>query len=82
MKDERDISPYDLSVSLDLHPYIQRLLLRTDPTLNPHDLRKFNYDQRRSALLLFFKEIGSNRELNSWSLLLSDDLLRHIVLFL
>lgn len=40
VKDAGDRSPYDISVSLDLHPYIQRLLLRTDPTLNPHDLRK------------------------------------------
>jgi ankyrin repeat protein len=40
VKDGRDISPYDLAVLLDLHPYIQRLLLRTDPTLNPHELCK------------------------------------------
>jgi hypothetical protein len=48
-------TPYQLAVAQRLPDYYLRLLLRAAPTLNPAELHRLNYAERRMAMFLAFK---------------------------
>ena len=77
-------TPYQLAVDENLPPYYLRLLLRAAPDLNPAELHRLNYAERRMAMFLAFKGVSRNIE----PLLLTrlrfakKDLLKHVMSFL
>ena len=50
----RNKTPYQLAVDENLPPYYLRLLLRAAPNLNPAELHRLNYAERRMAMFLAF----------------------------
>ena len=50
-------TPYQLAVDEELPDYYLRLLLRAAPTLNPPELHRLNYADRRMAMFLAFKSV-------------------------
>jgi hypothetical protein len=48
-------TPYQLAVDKNLPDYYLRLLLRAAPTLNPAELHRLNYAERRMGMFLAFK---------------------------
>jgi ankyrin repeat protein len=48
-------TPYQLAVDQELPDYYLRLLLRAAPTLNPAELHRLNYAERRMAMFPAFK---------------------------
>ena len=52
---EYKMTPYQLAVDRKLPNYYLRLLLRAAPTLNPPELHRLNYEERRMAMFLAFK---------------------------
>ena len=77
-------TPYQLAVDINLPPYYLRLLLRAAPNLNPTELHRLNYAERRMAMFLAFKAVTSRLK----PLLLkrlcfeNKDLVKHVVSFL
>ena len=77
-------TPYQLAVERNLPPYYLRLLLRAAPDLNPAELHRLNYAERRMAMFLAFKAVSSQPE----PLLLVNlrfekmDLVKHVISFL
>jgi hypothetical protein len=51
-------TPYQLAVDKNLPKSFRRLLLRAAPALNPGELRRLNYEDRRMAMFLAFKSIS------------------------
>ena len=51
-------TPYQMAVDYKLPDYYLRLLLRAAPTLNPAELHRLNYEERRGAMFLAFKAIS------------------------
>lgn len=76
--------PSDFAVSLNLSPYVQRLLLPANPTIDPIELHRLNYEQRRMVMFLAFTAVMENNELNMWKRLRgkNTDLFRYCVSFL
>ena len=78
------LTPYQLAVDGNLPPYYLRLLLRAAPDLNPAELHRLNYEERRMAMFLAFKAQTKNIE----PLLLArlrfakKDLVEHVMSFL
>jgi hypothetical protein len=77
-------TPYSLTVERGMHDYYLRLLLRAAPTLNPAELHRLNYAERRMALFLAFKAITQNVQPSILVQLRAEnkDLVRRIVSFL
>ena len=77
-------APYQLAVDKNLPPYYLRMLLRAAPNLNPAELHRLNYAERRMAMFLAFKAQTKNIE----PLLLTrlrfakKDLVMHVMSFL
>ena len=77
-------TPYQLAVDKNLPPYYLRLLLRAAPDLNPAELHRLNYAERRMAMFLAFEAQTKNSE----PLLLArlrfakKDLVVHVISFL
>jgi hypothetical protein len=61
-----------------------RLLLRADPTINPDELHRLKYIEKRLALFLVFSAVSSSSKYVIWRRLRVEDeyLLRHILTFL
>ena len=78
------MTPYTLAVDENLPSYYLRLLLRAAPDLNPAELHRLNYAERRMAMFLAFKALTRNVE----PLLLArlrfekKDLVKHVISFL
>ena len=53
-------TPYQLAMDKNLPPYYRRLLLRAAPDLNPAELHRLNYAERRMAMFLAFRARTSN----------------------
>ena len=49
------MTPYQLAVDMSLPPYYLRLLLCAAPNLNPAELHRLNYAERRMAMFLAFR---------------------------
>ena len=77
-------TPYQLAIDKNLPPYYLRLLLRAAPDLNPLELHRLNYAERRMTMFLAFKAVSSQPE----PLLLVNlrfekmDLVKHVISFL
>ena len=77
-------TPYQLAVDKKLPPYYLRLLLRAAPNLNPAELHRLNYEERRMAIFLAFSAVTSDVQ----TLLLArlrfekKDLVKHVISFL
>ena len=55
-------TPYQIAVDEDLPPYYLRLLLRATPNLNPAELHRLNYAERRMVMFLAFKAVTSQKK--------------------
>ena len=77
-------TPYQLAVDNDLPSYYLRLLLRAAPTLNPAELHRLNYEERRMALFLAFAARARATEPPFLARLrfAKMDLVKHVVSFL
>ena len=77
-------TPYLLAVGENLQPYYLRLLLRTAPDLNPAELHRLNYAERRMAMFLAFKAVTSQKKPVVLKRLCFEnkDLVKHVVSFL
>jgi hypothetical protein len=76
--------PYQLAVDAGLPDFCLRLLLRAAPTLNPPELHRLNYAERRMAMFLAFKALSSSMEVPLLVRLRgeSKDLVQRVVSFL
>jgi hypothetical protein len=77
-------SPYQMAVKYKLDPYYRRLLLRAVPNLNPTELHRLNYAERRMAMFLAFKAAASDPKPLLMARLRYEnkDLVKHVVSFL
>ena len=77
-------TPYQLAVDEDHPPYYQRLLLRAVPNLNPAELHRLNYAERRMAMFLAFTAVTSQRKPLLMARLRFEkkDLVKHVISFL
>lgn len=57
IKDGGGKTPYDLAFENGCSSYIQRLLLRADPIINPTELNRLNYVQRKMVMFLAFRAV-------------------------
>ena len=86
IKDKRGRTPYDLAVAYSINPYFLRLLLYADKSINPQELYRLNYKERRMALFLSsgVAIFGSSNDFIIWrSLWLENkEILKKIVSYL
>jgi ankyrin repeat protein len=84
IKDGRLASPYDLAVQNNLSVYFLRLLLNTDPTIDPVARSNLNYVARREGMFLAFSALSTTLEPTVWVKLRDEykDLLRHVISYL
>ena len=77
-------TPYQLAVKKKLPPYYLRLLLRAAPDLNPAELHRLNYAERRMAMFLAFGARASATEppLLARLRFAKMDLVKHVISFL
>ena len=77
-------TPYQLAVDNNLPPYYLRLLLRAAPNLNPAELHRLNYAERRMAMFLAFRARTSNIDppLLARLRFAKMDLVKHVMSFL
>ena len=77
-------TPYQLAVDKNLPPYYLRLLLRGAPDLNPAELHRLNYAERRMAMFLAFGARASATEppLLARLRFAKMDLVKHVISFL
>ena len=77
-------TPYQLAVDKNLSPYYLRLLLRAAPDLNPAELHRLNYAERRMAMFLAFKAVTLQKKPVVLKRLCFEnkDLVKHVVSFL
>lgn len=59
IKDGKGKTPYDFTIEKNVSSYIQRLLLR----VNPIELHRLNYQQRRMAMFFAFRFVVDSQEL-------------------
>ena len=52
IRDQDGDTPYNLAVNRHLNACFIRLLLRADPSINPQELHRLNYQERRMALFI------------------------------
>jgi hypothetical protein len=77
-------TPYQLAVDRKVDPYFLRLLLRAAPDLNPAELHRLHWTERRMAMFMAFRAITTEPT----PLLLArlrfenKDLVKHVVSFL
>jgi hypothetical protein len=77
-------TPYKLAVDDNLPNYYLRLLLRAAPTLNPAELHRLNYAERRMAMFLAFRAVAATVEAPLLARLrgVNKDLVQRVVSFL
>ena len=77
-------TPYQLAVDEDLPPYYRRLLLRAAPELDPVELRRMNYEERRMAMFLAFTAVTTQVKPLLMARLRFEkkDLVKHVISFL
>ena len=78
------MTPYQLAVERDLNPYYLRLLLRAAPDLNPSELRRLNWAERRMAMFMAFRAVTTDVTPLMLARLRFEnkDLVKHVVSFL
>jgi hypothetical protein len=77
-------TPYQLAVDKKLPECFIRLLLRAAPTLNPAELHRLNYAERRMAMFLAFRATAATMEAPLLARLRGEnkDLVQRVVSFL
>ena len=78
-------TPYQLAVDKGLPAYYRRLLLRAAPALDPAELRRLNWAERRVAMFVAFKATfpkGPKLPLLARFRLENHDVLKHVVSFI
>ena len=77
-------TPYQMAVDYKLSDYFLRLMLRAAPTLNPPELHRLNYEERRMAMFLAFKAIAATTDAPLVARLRGEnkDLVQRVVSFL
>jgi ankyrin repeat protein len=77
-----NVTPYRIAVSRELPAYYLRLLLRAAPQLDPMELRRLNWEERRMAMFMAF--VGVSRTPSPLARLraANKDLVKHVVSFL
>ena len=77
-------TPYQLAVDGKLDPYYLRLLLRAAPNLNPAELHRVNFAERRMAMFMAFRAVtnGVTPLLMARLRFENKDLVKHVVSFL
>ena len=77
-------TPYQRAVDKNLPPYYLRLLLRAAPDLNPAELHRLNYAERRMAMFLAFRAVTTQVKPTIMARLLgvNRDLVKYVVSFL
>jgi ankyrin repeat protein len=77
-------TPYEYARHNGESSYMLRLLLRAAPAINPDELHRLNYAERRQAMFLAFRAIVSSSQVSIWRRLKMEDenLLRYVVCFL
>jgi hypothetical protein len=81
-RDYRFTTPYGLAVECDLPAYYRRLLLRAAPHLDPAELRRLNWEERRLAMFLAFTAFGGKPPLLARLRYENVDLVKQVVSFL
>ena len=71
-------TPYQVALQYNLPTYYRRLLLRAAPHLDPAELHRLNWEERRLAMYV----ASAVAARTPTSLFASKDLLRHVVSFL
>ena len=86
VKDKFKQTPYDIAVDRKLDTYFLRLLLREDLSMNPQELYRLNYKERRMALFISAGAaiFGSTNEPIIWRMLWMNDkeILKKVISFL
>jgi ankyrin repeat protein len=84
IKDGHLISPYDLSIGLNLSVYFIRLLLNADPTIDPVRRHDLNFDARRDGMFLAFRALSGSLEPTIWAKIRYEgrDLLSRVISYL
>ena len=75
-------TPYQLVVDEGLPTYYRRLLLRAAPHLNPAELRRLAWAERRMAMFVAFAAVAKTPSLLARLRAENKDLVKHVVLFL
>ena len=76
-------NPYQLAVYHNVNPYYLRMMLRAVPDLNPEDLCRLNFAERRMAMFLAFTAVSTDNRLILPRLRFAKmDLLKRVVSFL
>ena len=77
-------TPYQEAVDKNLPPYYLRLLLRAAPDLNPAELHRLNFAERRMAMFLAFRARTTNIDPPFLARLRFEkiDLVKHVISFL
>ena len=77
-------TPYQMAVDEKLPPYYRRLLLRAALELNPVELRRMNYEERRMAMFLAFSAVTTQPTPLLMARLRFEkkDLVKHVISFL
>jgi hypothetical protein len=75
---------YDYAVEKEMNPYFIRILLKSDPTINPTLLYNLNYAERRLAMFISFGAVSKNTKVSIWASLRFEnkDLLKKVISFL
>lgn len=84
IKDINSQSPYDIAVSRNLSPYYIRLLLHSDPSIDPVKRGNLNFTVRREGMFLAFRALSRNIEPSIWAKIRFEDmdLLKHVITYL
>ena len=76
-------TPYQLAADDNVDPYYLRMMLHAVPDLNPAELHRLNYAERRMAMFLAFKAVTADDSLLLPRLrFVNKDLLKRVVSFL
>jgi len=75
-------TPYQLAVREGLPTYYHRLLLRAAPDLDPAELRRLNWAERRMAMFVAFAGVAKTRLLLVKLRMANMNLLEHVVSYL
>jgi len=75
-------TPYQIAVDKGLPVYYRRLLLRAAPHLDPAELRRLNWAERRLAMFVAFTAVAKTPSLLARLRAENKDLVKHVVSFL
>jgi len=76
------ITPYQLAIDEGLPTYYRRLLLRAAPDVDPAELRRLNWAERRMAMYVTFAALAKTPSLLARLRAENKDLVKHVVSFL